>query len=198
MDELETCSDVREFFDDHVSRAMQVLGVQAADDTKHYLIELLSDFSVSDRIQALERPLVEQLQAAQEAAGQERLSRLRDLGDVALFVAGFFPDSFERRGLTRSYVVAMGGRAYLVVGEAAHARGLGGRGRVFVELSARFPQLARVLDEVREGTSLCTEGEIVALYERWRRTGSPELARRLHRRGVAPHPGGDPGSGTLH
>ena len=43
---------------------------------------------------------------------------MRELGDAAMFVCGFFPDSFERRGLDRGYVVAMGGHAYLVVSQA--------------------------------------------------------------------------------
>lgn len=195
MDVLKTCSDVRSFFGEHVSRAMRSLGVETASDTQHYLVELLSGFSVSDRIPTLNQPLATQLQSALESEGPERLLRLRDLGDVALFISGFFPDSFERRGLSRAYLVAMGGRAYLVVGEAARARGQGGRGRLFAELADRFPVLSRVLDEVREETSMCTEGEILALYERWRQTRSPELARRLQRRGVVPA-GSD--SDTLH
>jgi hypothetical protein len=118
---------------------------------------------------------------------------MRELGDVALFICGFFPDSFDRRGLTRTYVVEMGGSAYLVLGQAARSRGA--RPDVFVELADRFRDMAAVLDEVRERTTLCTDGAVLKLYERWRDTGSPAIARRLQRRGVHPHPpralGGD-------
>jgi hypothetical protein len=109
---------------------------------------------------------------------------MRDLGDVALFICGFFPDSFDRRGLTRTYVVGMGGRAYLVLGEAERRRS--SMSEVFAELAGRFHDMARVLDEVRERTALRTDGAMLRLYERWQRSGSPALADRLRRRGVHP------------
>jgi hypothetical protein len=39
---------------------------------------------------------------------------------------------------------------------------------------------------VRERTALYTDGEILRLYERWCRSGSPAIESRLRRRGVAP------------
>jgi len=53
-----------------------------------------------------------------------------------------------------------------------------------VELAGRFEDFSRVLDEVREQTAMCTDGELVRIYERWCTTRSPELFRRLNRRGV--------------
>jgi hypothetical protein len=187
MPDIERCADVRAFFVEQVAEAMRDLRVETAEETQGYLVNLLSGFSVSERIQSLSEPLVGLLRRALEATGAERLDRLRELGDVALFICGFFPDSFDRRGLTRTYVVEMGGRAYLGLGQAARSRG--GRPDVFVELGGRFHDMARVLDEVRERTALCTGGEMVRLYERWCATGSPELARRLVRRGVQPQRG---------
>src|SRR5690242_1452658 len=174
---IERCEDVRAFFVEHVTEAMRDLRVETAAETRSYLIDLLSEFSVSRRLHSLSEPLAFLLQRALESTGAERLWRMRDLGDVALFICGFFPDSFDRRGITRTYVVGMGGRAYLVVGAAA--RDQGSRSEVFVELGGRFHDMARVLDEVRERTSMCTDGEMVRLYERWCRSGSPMLANRL-------------------
>jgi hypothetical protein len=168
-----------------LAAAMQDLRVETASETRGYLVELLSGFAESDRIPQLTMPLVEQLQLAVAAHGHERRLRLQVLGDIALFLCGFFPDCFDRRGLSETYVVDMGGRAYLMVAQAG-ARD----GHVFVELAARFRQLARVLDEVRERTSLCTDGEIVRLYERFNERRSPAIERRLRRRGVVPTPPG--------
>ena len=72
------------------------------------------------------------------------------------------------------------------------------QGAGFVELGERFHELARVLDEVRERTALCTDAAVVRLYERFRESGSPALLRRLHRRGL--HPQATPGKGdpSLH
>jgi hypothetical protein len=194
MPEIEPCSDARTFFVEHVTEAMRDLQVETAAETQGYLVDLLSGFSVSEKIQSLSEPLVELLQKALRSSGPERLARLRDLGDVALFICGFFPDSFDRRGLSRTYVVGMGGRAYLVVGEAV--RGQGAPAQVFGELGGRFHDMARVLDEVRERTAMCTNGEVVRLYERWCGSGSPTLAHRLRRRGV--HPQRPRGHGPLN
>jgi len=70
-----------------------------------------------------------------------------------------------------------------VVGQADRNRA---RAQVFAELAGRFHELALVIDEVRERTSMATDGAIVRLYERWLQSGSPSLERRLHRRGLQP------------
>jgi len=198
MSSIDSCEAVQDFFLGEVRDAMQDLRVETAADTERYLVDLLTSFSVSSRIQNLFEPLVLQLAKARNASGPERANRMRELGDVSLFVCGFFPDSFERRGLDRGYVVALGGHAYLVVGEATRRVGDGSDGRVFVELSERFHELARVLDEVRERTALCTDAALVRLYERFCVSGSPSLLRRLHRRGVHPQTPGPGDDSKLH
>jgi hypothetical protein len=183
MDGIQPFSNVRTFFVELVTEAMRDLRVETRAETQKYLINLLSAFSVSASSQALSEPLSLLLRRALDATGPDRLARLRELGDAALFICGFFPDSFDRRGLSRTYVVEVGGRAYLVVGQAAQAHA---PAEVFVELGGRFDAMARVLDEVRERTALCTDREIVKLYERWCQSGSPTLENRLRRRGVNP------------
>jgi hypothetical protein len=184
MTEIDRNADVHTFFVEHVEHAMRDLHVETGQATRGYLVDLLMTFSVSERIPSLSEPLAALLSRALSATGPERLARMRDLGDVSLFICGFFPDSFDRRGLDRAYAVSMGGRAYLVLGRAVHDRSR--MAEVFVELGGRFQDMARVIDEVRERTAMCTEGEIVRLYERWSESGSPSLAHRLQRRGVHP------------
>jgi hypothetical protein len=195
MTQIDRNADVHNFFVEHVTHAMRDLHVETAEATQGYLVDLLITFSVSERIRNLSEPLAALLAKALAANGPERLARMRDLGDVALFICGFFPDSFDRRGVSRGYVVSMGGRAYLVLGKAEvqATRDQPRRAEVFVELGGRFQDMARVLDEVRERTAMCTEGEVVRLYERWSRSGSPALAHRLQRRGVHPQRPRPPG-----
>ena len=181
--EFDRSPDVQEFFGEHVAHAMRDLKVETSAQTQGYLVDLLSGYTVSHRIHSLAVPLAALLKRTTEAAGAQRLALLRELGDAALFLCGFFPDSFDRRGVDRTYVVTMGGRAYLVVGRNDRDQA---RAAVFAELAGRFGELAGVLDEVRERTAMCTEGAIVRMYERWLETGSPALARRLRRRGLHP------------
>ena len=183
------CNDVREFFRDHVTEALRSLSLRTEQATEHYLVNLLAAFAVSDRIQEMCTPFVELLERALAVSGAERLYRMRNLGDAALFVSGFLSDSCDRRGVTQPYVYAIGARAYGEVGRAGRTAPPSDRpdqSQVFVELADRFGAFARVLDEVREQTAMCTDGELLRIYERWTATRSPQLFQRLHRRGVGP------------
>jgi hypothetical protein len=181
MPGIEPAVSVREFFGEQVARALRDLRLETGPATEGYLVGLLSGYAVSEQIQVLAHPLVVLLQQALEAPGPDRQLRLRQLGDAALFLSGFFPDSFERRGLDPTYAATMGGRAYHLAGSQDRD---GARRLVLSELAQRFVEFVRVLDEVRERTALSSDGEVLQLYERWLRSGSPAVARRLARRGV--------------
>ena len=188
MSGVDACVDVRDYFRQQVTDALKALDVRTAVATQHYLVDLLVGFAAADRVQEMCTPFVELLGKAVAVAGPERANRMRSLGDAALFVSGFLADSFVSRGVTPTYVIAIGARAY---GEVSRVRSsfvvdAGPDAQVFVELAGRFAAFSRVLDEVREQTAMCTDGELVRLYERWCTTRSPELFRRLHRRGVGP------------
>jgi hypothetical protein len=186
-DGFEPVGDARAYFEPQVALAVRAVGVPEASQAEPYLVDLLCGFAVSTETPAPESlPLADLLRRAAESVGPERERRMRRLGDVALWLSGFLPDCFERRGLSEAYVARMGGGAYSWLGEAAHRCGEPSRAKLFHDLSARFRDFARVLDEVRELTAMCTDGAVVRLYERWRATGSPALLRRLVRRGVTP------------
>lgn len=186
MSAIESVEDAREYFGGRVSVAMQCLGVEAVRLTESYLVDLLCGFAKSPGAALLASPLSEIARRADETSGPGRLVVMRRLADLALFASGFFPESFDRRGLSERHVMRIGGRAYLLLGEAAQEGGEAASAQVFTDLAGRFRAFARVLDEVREQTALCTEGPIVRLYERWRRSGSPALGKRLSERGAVP------------
>ena len=188
-------ADMTEFFRERLVTALERQQVAVAAPTEFYLVQLLTGYATQPPNDALARPLVHRLAEAMETPQpSERFRRFRDLGDSALYVCGFFADHLQRRGISRDYVVGMGGRAYV---EAAD---LCGRtwgvtdawlSRVYPQLADGFDTFARVLDEVRESTALRTPQDVVRLYERWRRTKSPLLARRLEEEGVFPQDGDD-------
>lgn len=187
MSGVETCADPRDFFREHLTEALKSLEVRTAEATEHYLVDLLAGFVADARLEEMTTPFVEQLAKALNTSGPERANRMRSLGDAALFTSGFWADSFNTRGVTQPYVIAIGARAY---GEVSRVRSAilpdaPPGSEVFVELAGRFEAFSRVLDEVREQTALCTDGEIVRIYERWCTTRSPQLFRRLNRRGVS-------------
>ena len=186
---IEPYADVRAFFHERVVRSLKDRRLQTTTETEQYLVELLASFAGPAVADDLEQPLVLLLCRASEASGPERLAAFRRLGDVALFVCGFLAETLERRGVTQRYVTALGGHAYWtsrLIAKGSASQRAAEHEVVFAELADKFQRLALVLDDVREQTTLRTDGHLLRLYERWLHSRSPRLAARLHALGVFP------------
>ena len=190
---IETSVDMGGFFRERLMAALDRHTVTVSEATEVYLVHLLMTFVHRAPDDALGRSLVERLADALEApSSREGFRRYRELGDSALYACGFFGEHLHRRGISRDYVIGMGNRAYGAAGHLMERHRLGAADAltVYDELAEAFESLARVLDDVRESTSMRTPQDIVRLYERWRRTGSPLLAERLEAQGVFPQTAG--------
>jgi hypothetical protein len=191
---LVAVSNLREFFHDSVQAALRKQRVDVDDHTEHYVVNILTMFARSEELFDTTpegvrlKPLAHMLADASEASSpQQRDEALRRLGDVSLFVAGFFAQSFARKLIDIDYHIAMGGRAYGTL--ADNLRGTM-RGQafaaVFLELAQKFQRLVDVLNEVAKMAHTHTDRDILRLYEIWLKTGSPRAYAILQRLGVAP------------
>lgn len=191
---LVAVTNLREFFHDSVQTALRKQRVDVDDHTEHYVVNILTMFARSEELYETTaegirlKPLARMLADASEASSpQQRDEALRRLGDVSLFVAGFFAQSFARKLVDIDYHIAMGGRAYGTL--ADNLRG-SIRGQafaaVFLELAQKFQRLVDVLNEVAEMARTHTDKDILRLYEIWMKTGSPRAFAILQRLGVAP------------
>jgi hypothetical protein len=191
---LVAVTNLREFFHDSVQSALRKQRVDVDDHTEHYVVNVLTMFARSEELYESTpegirlKPLARMLADAYEASSpQQRDESLRRLGDVSLFVAGFFAQSFARRLIDIDYHIAMGGRAYGTL--ADNLRG-SIRGQafaaVFLELAQKFQRLVDVLNEVAEMAHTHTDKDVLRLYEIWMKTGSPRAFAILQRLGVAP------------
>ncbi len=200
MEEHETAkplvavTNLREFFHDSVQTALRKQRVDVDDHTEHYVVNILTMFARSEELYESTpegirlKPLAHMLADASVASSpQQRDESLRRLGDVSLFMAGFFAQSFARKLIDIDYHIAMGGRAYGTL--ADNLRG-SIRGQafaaVFLELAQKFQRLVDVLNEVAEMAHTHTHKDILRLYEIWMKTGSPRAFAILQRLGVAP------------
>lgn len=193
-DGLTPVTDLREFFRDSLDSAMAANRVVVDQQTHFYVVNLLALFARSEALYddtpdgPRLRPLALMLADAVEATSDdERRHALQRLGDVALFVAGFFADGLRTAAVDVDYYVRMGGGAYQTL--AGSIRGtVRGRafGEVFAELGDKFPLLVDVLHEVRASLAGQRDADALRLYELWMQTGSPRAARLLRRLGIHP------------
>ena len=189
---LVTSQDVLGFFRDSVERAMRTLHLRAGEHTIHYVVSLLALYARSDRLyertsDGLDlRPLAMMLKDALEAASiTRRRAALRRLGDVALFIGGFFAHSLSRKLVDVDYYIAMGSTAYATLSDSLLAER---QGAVYAELSGKFGGFVDVLAEVSSAARPGSDTDVLRLYEIWLRTGSDRARRRLMGLGVLPAP----------
>jgi hypothetical protein len=176
---------VLEYFRGLVEEAMDHQHVDADELTAGYVVHMLSTFARSDARQegALsDEPLAMRLAEALETGGSRQRTLLRQVGDVSLFISGFFPDRLRRSLVDVDYYATLGGYAY---GSLGH-RDDEALAPVFAELAEQFLQFVDVLSEVSERSSLSSSTDVLRLYERWLRTGSKHCGQRLIEQGVVP------------
>jgi hypothetical protein len=194
MHGLTPVASLQEFFRDSVDAAMAANKLVMDDQTSCYVVSLLTLFARSDDFYEPGpdgphlRPLALMLADAVDAGSlEQRHYCLQRVGDVALFIAGFFPDGLSNAAVDVDYYVRMGGAAYYTL--AGSLRGtLRGRvfGGVFDELGAKFGDVVDVLNEVRESVRGASDQDALRLYEIWQKTGSARAARLLAEQGIHP------------
>ena len=174
-----------EYFRELVESAMQHQHVDAQATTSFYVVNLLTTFvhldgsGAGDESEALGVRLVRALQAA----GAAQRDSLRKVGDLSLFISGFFSDSLTRGLVDIDYYIQLGECAYGSLARRADDR----LGDVFDELSGKFPAFVDVLTEVSEQTALTSNADLLRLYEKWLRTGSRRTGDLLAARGIVPN-----------
>jgi hypothetical protein len=191
--ELQTVSDVREFFRDALQAALGHQHLHVNGHTEHYIVNLLAMFSHTEALfepdseRAQLKPLALLLAEAADAPDDRlRFRTLQRLGDVALFVAGFLAGGFTRRPVDVDYHIAMGGRAYGALAQAPFHGAQRILGCVFAELEDKFQPLVDALNEIGDGAARHSPRDVLRLYELWHKTGSQRAHRLLMKLGIRP------------
>jgi hypothetical protein len=171
-----------EYFKDLVEGALAHQRIAAGELTSFYVVNLLAGF-LHRPIEEDDAPLAIRVARALETGGMEQRTSLREIGDVSLFMSGFFSDSLRRKLVDVDYYVSIGGWAYNALSRADSDT----LSPVFGELSEKFVGFVDVLSEVSERTSCASNADLLRLYERWLKTGSPRSGQLLIERGVVPN-----------
>ncbi|MDJ0654833.1 MAG: hypothetical protein QNJ40_11790 [Xanthomonadales bacterium] len=176
------------YFHDELGRAAHRNGHQPLDATLWYLTDLLTRFSRSDQFfdnrssRSGLKPLALLYGDAMHAPSEAERNRiLQRLGDVALFVAGLYRQSLDRRAVRTEYVVTMGGGAYAFLAENA-STDLG----IFDELAQHFVRFVNILtDLVHANRERFDASDILRLYALWNETGNPQAEKQLRSLGIS-------------
>jgi hypothetical protein len=174
-----------EYFKELVDGALTHQGLATQELTAFYVVQLLTSFLQRPAAgsEADETPLALRLAQALESGGIRQRASLRHIGDVALFVSGFFSDSLNRKLVDVDYYVSIGGCAYSALSRVETDT----FSPVFAELGTKFVGFVDVLSEVSERTSCSSNADLLRLYEKWLKTGSRRSGQLLVERGVVPN-----------
>ncbi|MEX2495430.1 MAG: hypothetical protein WD448_05035 [Woeseia sp.] len=188
--------NLRDYFRESMDAAIDKQGAKVDPHATHYVVNLLTLFARSedlyeDHEQAYGlKPLALMMADAVEApTAEQRNFALQRLGDVSLFIAGFFADSLAHKLVDLDYYIHMGGNAYGSLSD--EIRGTM-RGRVlasvYAELARKFQIVVDILNEVRDGARQSSDIDLLRTYEVWLRTGSKRAEALLRQNGVVPMP----------
>jgi hypothetical protein len=193
-DDLVRVESLEEFFRDSIDAAMATNKVVMDDHTTHYVVNLLALFARSEALYEATpdgyqlRPLALMFADAVDAPTEsERNNTLQRLGDVSLFISGFFADGLQRAAVDVDYYVHMGGGAYRSLSACMRGTPRGRAfGSVFSELADKFQDMVDVINEMRDSARTDNDADVLRLYELWVKTGSLRAGRLLREQGVQP------------
>jgi hypothetical protein len=171
-----------EYFKELVESAMSHQGLSAGEMTSFYLVRLLAGYVHLNPADAEEEALGIRLARALQSGGALQKDGLRRVGDMSLFISGYFSDSLNRSLVDIDYYIAVGERAY-----GSLARTDDTFSDVFDELAEKFSGFVDVLGEISERTALTSNTDLLRLYERWLRTRSRRRGELLVRQGIVPN-----------
>lgn len=180
-----------EFFHSQVSEATGHLNLNLNQEVESYLVRLLLQFISNEEaasgVRLLDKTLFELYELAQtEQVMSRKVNILKDLGDLSLYISGFFQDSFNRKTFNIRYYIDMGSLAYQGASALTHTKG--NQAKVFDHLGREFLKLVDVLAEIADLTRRQTNRDILALYDRYLQTNSDRALRLLKEEGIDPLP----------
>ena len=183
-----------EFFKEKVHYSITHLKAPVSPEVEYYLVNFLFQFAQSDHFyevgetgQIEDRALATRYFDAQGLADKAKIPVLKKLGDCALFISGFFADSFFRKAINLKYYIGMGHFAYSSVSTLIPGYSEKILKNLFEELSRKFIVLVDVINDVRDSTELKSDQNLLKLYERWLHTGSERIKAILNEQGVIPN-----------
>ena len=189
---LQVCN-LQDYFRSTIDEVLLRQRVDVDPHAAHYVVNLLTLYSRSDELYEDDgdcygiRPLALMMVDATEAETVEKRNTiLQRIGDVALFVSGFFADSLATKVVDIDYYINMGGNAYGSLSDEVRGTFHGNAfSSIYGELASKFQVLVDVLNEIKEGPGQ-KDANLLRTYDVWLKTGSRRAMNILKQNGVVP------------
>ena len=186
--------NLADYFRTSIDGVLSRQGVDVDPHAAHYVVNLLTLFSRSEELYEDHgesyglRPLALMMADAADApTPAARNHALQRIGDVALFISGFFADSLANKPVDVDYYIRMGGTAYGSLSEEVRGTFRGNAfASIYRELAIKFQLLVDVLNEVRDEARGESDRDLLRTYEIWLKTGSLRARKLLRDNGVVP------------
>jgi hypothetical protein len=189
-----TEKSLEEHFKDEIEKGASSQHIKLTDITCFYLVNLLKNFHKRDNLFIKNSdgsagvPILAFLLAeALNSNTKDRVVLLRKLGDISLYIAGYFQDSLNKKIIDIDYYIDMGGSAYWQLTKILeNSTSFKDFFLIFSELASQFLKLVDLLAAISE-KSASTNKDLLRLYEKWLLTKSDRLKKILHDKGIIPN-----------
>jgi len=156
-----------------VSEAEQRAQRSLNEELQSYLVFLLQRFL--NRPEMTSRVLALDYLKSFRISGQRQIGKLRDVGDICLLHAGFFPQRARRRRVSVNYYVDLGvGAYYQLHHNTAHRQG-----QLYEHLYEGFVPAMDVLQTMRNMGDSQPLLDPLTAHELWQHTNSTQARQRL-------------------
>lgn len=182
-----------EYFRSVVIDSLQKRKLKASASVTSYLVSVLeyhldsrnlfdSDTEAASSAETSSSPTMAELfMRAQMADSLSRIGMLKKLADRALYVSGFFSDSFNRKLIDVDYYAEIGGAAYARLATDVKVDTLAHTYKIF---SRQFVEFAEVLETISQAGGIKNNESILRLYEKYVKTGSAMAKEKLMEFGI--------------
>jgi len=181
--------DSKEFFFNMVEDAFEERKVDTYPQVKAYIVDVLKYYLVTENLYDEEdssgkksrKMLAELLLTATSAQAQEKIGRLKKLGDSSLYISGFFPDSFQRKIIDVDYYVDMGKIAYDSLSSSVKEDTFA---KLYKEISVKFLDLVDALSLMSRKAKILDDENVLRLMDIYSKTGSTFIEETLVEKGL--------------
>ncbi|MBC87555.1 MAG: hypothetical protein CL677_10305 [Bdellovibrionaceae bacterium] len=181
--------DSTEFFRQSVEEAFSSLKIKGLPQVKTYLTELLHHFMVTDNLYEVcedsgkrkNVTLAELFLEANLLEHKMREEQLKRLGDMSLYMSGFFGDSLKRKIIDIDYYISIGGSAYGSLSTLVTQDVIA---KIYEDIAENFVSYVDALTYISQRTQIQSNKDLLRLYDRYIATGSELAKEQLAEKGL--------------